>query len=179
MAGQIATQEQEAAWWDVIGKFKAAVADFDNAMSAMRANQAVAAKDAKLLAEYRAIEQRAADIQKTIQKVKDGTQGVVSWLKGVVGMDGLGSLGVVPLIPIAVVSASVFGIAKVTADAWQFAKRLSEVRRLEGQGLSPSQAAAVVNQAAPSRALFQLDTKWIVLGALGAIGVWWFLIRKN
>ena len=82
-------------------------------------------------------------------------------------------LGLLPLIPIAVVAASLAAIAKWTYDYNIFMKKIQEQRRLEADGIDPVTASNIVaKKNAPG--FFNLNTKKLLPIAAIAGAFFWF-----
>lgn len=127
----------------------------------------------ELLPKYQELMKSAAKHNATINSLRRVRNTVSGWLGTIGRAVGLGEMGAIPLVPIAVISASaaLAAISKWIKDAFVFSRRLNELRRLEGQGLSPGQAANVVNKTlGPAESLFfGINLKWVVIGGLGLL----------
>lgn len=84
---------------------------------------------------------------------------------GEVDNDGLGLIPVIFGVAAALSALAVIG--KWIKDAYFLSRRLNELQRLEGTGLSPKQAAAVVDKASGKIVGFLgMDFRWIVIGGI-------------
>ncbi len=80
-----------------------------------------------------------------------------NWFTDTFGLGGLASvnrmmpeqLGLIPLIPIAVIAGSLAAIGKWVNDALVFNRRINEMKRLQAQGMTPTQAANVIDKIMP------------------------------
>jgi len=162
----VATSQEELAWYNVIGKFRQKAQEFETMMERLQSQKAIAARDPKLAAEYSTMMNAAMTLQQKIKQIRDATDAVINWLKGVFGFDGL---GFVPLIPIAVVVASLAAIGKWVKDAYIFSAKLDKVAALEKQGMSSREAIARVQSLTPASSLFGINTKWLVIGGLSLV----------
>lgn len=167
MAEAAATPQEQRAWYDVLGKFRDAVARFDQVMARLRAQQSVAARHPQLSAEYNALMRAAAATQARIVYVRNASANVLNWIKGVFGFSGL---GFVPLIPLAVVAAAVAAIAKITSDAWTLSKKLDQVTQLQAQGVSPARAVELATKTAGGGSLLSFNlggfAPWLLIGGV-------------
>jgi len=161
----VSTQE-ELAWYNVIGQFRQKAQDFEKMMKRLQSQKSIAARDPQLAAEYSSMMNTAMNLQQKIKQIRDATDSVIKWLKGVFGFDGL---GFVPLIPIAVVVASLAAIGKWVKDAYIFSAKLDKVAALEKQGMSSREAISTVQSLTPTTSLFGINTKWLVIGGLSLV----------
>lgn len=165
----IATPEQEAAWYDVLGKFKQWAAQFEALVNKLESQKHIAAKNPELTQEYNNYIRLASEIEDKIRSIKEATTSVVDWFTGTFGFDGAQSLGFVPLIPIAVMIAAVAAISKFVSDAYVFSKKLDKVAELEQKGMPTSQAVSTVQDLTPERSILGFDPKWWVIGGIALV----------
>lgn len=106
-----------------------------------------------------------------IKKGIEGVFGTIDELENV-------GLGILPLIPIAVVGASLAGMYKWTLDYQTFKRQVEEQKRLEARGVDPASAARMVAQkGAPSLISFGTLSPLLLIGLAG--GAWYFFGRKR
>lgn len=87
-------------------------------------------------------------------------------------------LGIVPLIPVAVLGASIAAMTKWSLDFVKFMEAVKEQRRLEATGMDPAKAAEIANQKL-SRPFINIDMKKLVLPAVLIGGAVWYFSRKR
>lgn len=177
------TQQDNTAWYDLIGKWRAAVQNFQTNYQLVASPQdaAAAATDPDLQAKYQAVLADAQTVNQKIQDIDAALSDVQAWLSGawdtvkgwwesvsggVSQLFGysprvipgravqLGGLGVVWLIPLSVVAAGIAYVAGKAMDLYQTHQQLAAVQTYVNQGYTPAQAAAAVAQAAPAGGLF-------------------------
>lgn len=181
MAEIIATEQQSAEWWNLVAKFRQAAGQVDQVLARLREQEPAARGSAALSAEYDEIMGRASSLRATIADYLGRIDSAVQWLKGagawVSEAFGLNGLGAIPaLIGIGAVAAALAAVTKFLTDAWSLSKRIEEQQRLEARGLSPQEAAAVVERTAIASA----GSQWIKLLAGGvALGVVGWLIVNH
>lgn len=187
-AAPIASAADQRKWYDVVGKFKDAVADYENAISTLQQKADIAAQDPTLQAAYSAIMDRYQTVQTEITKARDAVSSGISWLKSAVGLQGLRGLGFVQFLPLALVAGAVALVAYEAGKAWELAKKLDAFQSLQAQGMTADQAASTVAKvtgAGPSGGVvgFLLgDTgKWILggLALAGVVFVFWKYGRRK
>lgn len=176
-----------------VPKWAKFVTDFDNQYAAFNDNYAallsmrdwVYEKNPDIIPQYEEMMEKGAAHKKTLDGLKKVRDTVAKWLDGIqklTGMiPGLGSMGALPLIPVAIsvgaASAALLTVGNWIKDAYFLAQNLNERRRLEAQGLPPAEAARLANQARPpSRGLFGIDMRWLVVGA-GLFLAWPYVTR--
>lgn len=129
----------------------------------------------------------------TLNKLKSTRDKVLNWLRSIGKLfdtqyfrktEGLSELGIAPLvigISIAGASAALIAVGRWIKDAKVMSLRLNELRRLEDKGLTPKQAADILDKTLGpmERALFGIDIKWLVLGGIAIAGIIWFSGRKT
>jgi hypothetical protein len=101
--------------------------------------------------EYDSLMQRAAQLRQSIGDTLQRIESAVGWVKNagdwLKSAFGLNGLGVVPLvIGIGAITAALAAITKFLADAWSLSKRIEEQQRLEATGLTPQEAAGVMER---------------------------------
>lgn len=175
MAKPIATQQEQVAWYDLIGRFRSTAQDFEQAFARLVKQKTIIARHPSLATEYNALLSTAQILKTKIVQTRDATDKVLGWLKGLFGFSGLGELGIVPLIPIAAVAVSVAAIGKWIKDAYVFSAKLEELQRLEARGVPPSQALRQVQSLTPASrvTLFGFNPRWLVLGGVALLVAPW------
>lgn len=175
----------DAAWYDVITKFKNYAAKFASNYNELKSVDIDAGKYPELSKLQLDLLRRGLTVKATIQSVMGAVDNAWTWLKGQFGFEGvreLGSLstglGVVPLVPIAVVVAAVALIAKWLMDYNSFKTRLTEVKRLEAKGYSSDQAANIVDKIYSDKSLFNLGQA-IPVVFIGGLALFAYLNRNK
>lgn len=174
--------ENQRAWYDLWGKLQDTVADLDNAVAALQARADYALSHPMLASEY----QEQLD---SVEAARDRAQWVRDTIKNALGafglqLSGLGGLGFI-WIPITVAVAAVAWLGSKAADVWALTKKIDEQRRLEGQGLSPDQASAVISHTASAGTspglLQQLGGTigTITVATIVGFGIWWFVKSRR
>lgn len=155
----MAEQVTEAQWWDLVGKWKKAAADFDQRYQALMAQERFVSQRPALLREWRKLVEsgnrtrsQITSAANALKKVTGGAAAAWDWLKSKTGLGDVGGLGILPLLPVAAIAAAIGAVSKWVLDARAFDKRLAEQQRLEQQGLSPDQASKIVVQTAQGEA---------------------------
>jgi hypothetical protein len=148
---------------DFLTKFNATYKLFyDNYNALMALGSYIQTKHPELLPEYMALLQRGADHAYTLEQLKatrdsatawlqwvqQGAVGTFNWLRSQVGL-GDGGLGFVPVIigvvGIAAATTALVAMSYWITDAYKAAQRLNALQAQEAKGLTPEQAARVVN----------------------------------
>jgi hypothetical protein len=181
MAELVATEQQSAEWWNLVARFRQAAAQVDQVLERLRAQEDAARSDPGLSSQYDAIMQRAAELRATIADYLGKIDAAVQWLKGAgawiadaFGFNGLGALPV--LIGVAAIAAALAAVTKFLTDAWALSKRIDEQQRLEARGLTPQEAAAVVERGTAGSA----GSQWLkLLAGAAAVGFVGWLIVNN
>jgi len=168
MAETVATEQEKIAWYNVIGQFRQKVAEFEAMLEKLKSQKQIAASDPELAQEYSGLMNKAVALQDKIRQIRDATSDAIDWIKGVFGFDGL---GIVPLIPIAVVSASIATIGYWIKDAYEFSKKLEKVEQLEKQGMPTRQAIDTANRMTTGPSIFGINPKWLVYGGIALVMV--------
>lgn len=189
------TQADQVQWYDLMGKWQAAVTDFENARQALLAQAATAQQDPNeyaayqhVLATMQAAESKITEIANALGDVKAWLSGAWDQIKGYwqsaessvlsfFGLSGLGFAPVVWLIGAGVVTGAVAYIGHVASSAWDESKRLQMIQQLMGQGYSASQAAATVTQTLGDNSSFMgslsSTAKTVVIGGGVVLALWW------
>lgn len=132
--------------------------------------------------EYNDLISRGTTIRSTVEYVTRGLdraanmyQGIKDWFSSTFGMgeneidNRVDNLGIIPLIPIAIIIASLAAMTKWVSDTYTFTRRLDEIRRLESQGISPENASRIVERTMSKGIFSGVNTLLpVVLLAVGA-----------
>ncbi|MHB1430316.1 MAG: hypothetical protein ACYCVW_16655 [Rhodocyclaceae bacterium] len=174
---------QKVAWYNVIGQWRQAVADFDKNLAAVQSQSSIAASlqstNPTLYASYQSIMQQVPGIQSRISELDGAIADVENWLAGawsdvtgawnyvktsvtsLFGMPGgwsqatgLGDLGQWQLVPLAVVAAGVAYVGAKAMDLYNVHTKLAAVQSYIAKGYSPAAASALVAQTTTTPSLF-------------------------
>lgn len=110
--------------------------------------------------------QRMLAVDQTVNAIKNTWGEFTGWLKGAVGLQGLG------FIPVAIGAAAaaslIYSVSLWIRDASQHARKLELMKDLEAKGMSPGQAANEASKFTGSGdgTLFGIDIKWLVIGGI-------------
>lgn len=154
------TASEEKAWYDVVGKFKAAATQFEKVQNELLSRPIPS--DPTLAAERARLVTRAQQIKTTIQQLRqtlgdvmsavsgawDQVTGAWDWVAKNLGLDGMPEdrgLGFAPIIPIAVVAAAIATITVFLADYGKFAKRVSVFEQAIAAGATTQQAVSAAS----------------------------------
>lgn len=190
MSGIVATETQSAEWWNLVAQFREAASSVDQVLATLRSQEGTARRDAALSSEYDAIMGRAASLRSTIADYLGKIETAMGWFRQVVPFSesspdapqgtweaegwGLNGLGAIPIIiGVAAISAALAAVTKFLTDAWSLARRLQEQARLEASGLSPQEAAAVVERTVGESAassIVKSAGKVVLLGLAAWVG---------
>ena len=166
----VPTPSDSIAWYDVIGKFRYYARKFSEAYNSLVNSRVDPKKYPALASERNDLLRRGYDIKATIQSITSKIDAVYNWIKSI-DLNPFDGLGFLPLIPIAVVVASVALMSKFIFDYATFTRRLSEVKRLETRGYSSGQASTIVDKAAGDQSLFNIGRGLPVAFIIGLIGL--------
>lgn len=146
-----ATPEQETAWYDVVGKFRNAAADYDRAISTVQTYADVAAESPELKAQYDAAMSTYETLKEKIAYVQQAVASAMGWFRNLFSAvspamrdGGMHGLGILPLVPIALVSGTLAVVAYEAKQVWTLNAKLSAAADLRRQGVPPAQAAEMV-----------------------------------
>ena len=165
----MATTQQDLAWYDLVGRFRRKAAEFERIFNKLVNDRDFVSRRPALKADYDRLLSAGRLLQAKIVSARNKINSALAWLKGLVGLDGLGFL---PLLPIALVSASNVAIGKWVSDAYMMSKRIDETRRLEAKGYSPSRADALATRSTSTAGggiiggALGLNPKWLIAGAV-------------
>jgi hypothetical protein len=143
-----ATPEQETAWYDVVGKFRNAAADYDRAISTAQSYADVAAESPELKAQYDAAMSTYDTLRERIASVQQAISSAMGWFRNLfsAASPGMHGLGILPLVPIALVTATLAVVAYEARQVWTLNAKLSAAADLRRQGVPAAQAAEMVAQ---------------------------------
>lgn len=145
--GLSADDEEQRAWYDVVGKLKDKAKEFLSLYNSIISKSTIAKSNSELNKEYSSWISRAESAKNQVQALTKKIDSVVGYVKSMIGMEGLdyiGHLGILPLIPIAVIAASLALLTKIIADGYQLNKKLTAAENLVSKGYTPTQATAVI-----------------------------------
>lgn len=182
MAEIVATEQQSAEWWNLVARFRQAAGQVDQVLTRLRQQEGAARSSPELSSEYDAVMRRAVELRATIADYLGRIDSAVQWLKGagawIADTFGLNGLGAIPaLIGIAAIAGALAAVTGFLTDAWSLSKRIEEQQRLESRGLSPQEAAAIVQQTT----LESAGGQWLKLlvPAIGLGVVAWLVINHS
>lgn len=172
----------DTAWYDVIGKFKSAVAKFQAEYATLQSINIDPVKYPDLSKMQLDLLRSGNTIKETIRSITGAVDSAWSWIKSTFGFDGLhqmaqiNGLGIAPLIPIAVVVGAVAAMVKWGLEFAAFYMKLEYAKSLAAQGLSPVQINEAMKAQESSKPLFDFSgiSKVAMFGIAGFIGyqVW-------
>lgn len=178
MMGEV-TQD-ERAWYDVLGKFKDKAAEFQTLYNQVLQTADIAAKNPALLADYNKLVSYGATVRKGITNVTATVDTGYNWLKNTIGMDAVmtdSRLGFLPVIPLAVVAASIAAMTKFATDTYIYMDKVNQFKTLEAK-YGAAQAGALVAGMDKRGGLFD-SIGGAVLPGLVIAGVALFIFRKQ
>lgn len=171
----MAAQASNAGWWDAWGKLKTILLQLDQAVVKLEASRAYALARPNLRDEYQT---KMADVQSMRSKaiwLRDTIRSAADTL----GME-LSGLGLAPALLLwPAVVGGVAWLGSKALDLWTFAQRVDEQRRLESQGVSPQQAAAIINAKAEAGSLTGAIKTMVPVAILGGLAWWWMTQSKQ
>lgn len=198
----VITSDQSAAWYNIIGQWNQYVANFNASFAALvqeaafieTQNGDVQAEYADMISRAEATQAQIASVQNGVADVENALQGawqyvtgawanveavsstagesILSTVKSWFGMSSAVGLGFLPLIPIAIVAASVAALAYFLNSYNTFQQKVALLKQYTAQGMSPADAAAAVNKALgpPASTLTgSLGTLVLLAGGIAAI----------
>ena len=135
-----------AAWYDVLGQFKAKFQEFLNVRNSLIQQYAVVKDNPALYAEWKKLMARSDTIYNAATSVNNQIKSGMDWLKDTFGINLSGAeLGFIPVvIGVAGVAAAVATMTYFITDYLQFNSRLEVYKQtgdksvLESQGLTTS-----------------------------------------
>ena len=170
-----ALKEQDApSWVKFVTNFDETAKLFSDNYEGLKAQRTyIERSHPDLLPKYNELMEAAKKHSSVINYLRRIRSTVGGWLGTIGRTVGLGEMGALPIVPIAVISAStaLVAISKWVKDAFVFSRRLNELRRLEGQGLTPKQASDIVNKTLgpAENFLFGINLKWVVAAGIGLL----------
>jgi hypothetical protein len=182
MSGDVqVTDVQSAEWWNLVARFREASQRVDQVLATLWSQEATARTNPALSSEFDVVMNRAQQLRASIADTLSRIDGAVSWvrdagdwLKSAFGLQGL---GIVPLvIGIGAITAALAAVTKFLTDAWSLSKRIEEQQRLEATGLTPQEAANVMERTTGSSAGRSFLVSLIPFAALALAG--WYLVNK-
>lgn len=158
-------------------KYKTRSAEFLRAYQSLATMAPVAYRDPILAAEYEKVMDRGKTYHSVMSSIMEKIDAAMAWASSwwsdsdAGTVQGLGSLGIAPLIPIAIIGASMAALGVWITDAWELDRKLREVERLESKGIPAGRATQMVMAERP---LMQIS----VLAPLAIIGTLFWVMRK-
>lgn len=166
---------------NIIDRFRDRAVEFNRLYNTLSAQGSdVVNNYPAVAAEYNKLITSGDAIRDSISTVTGGIDSVVSWYNSLFGKDeGLKGFGLLPLVPIAVVATSVAAMGKWGRDVFLFQRRLTEIKRLEEQGMPPGRAADIVGGKAPG--VFAGITREVMvpltIGGVSLLALW--MLMRN
>lgn len=143
------TEEQISYWDKTVNEFRAHIAEFTLNYNNLLAYQGELSNFApEIQQEYQQLMGRGDTIRNTIETVTQKINEAANWISETFGIGSANQLGLAQFLPFAVVAGSITLITKWIKDAIELQTRFSELRRLQGEGMSADQAANVVSKTA-------------------------------
>lgn len=146
MADQLTPQDMS--WLE---KFRQAAIEFRDALASLVSMQSYVQSRPALKKEYDGLMSTGSTIKATVEYITTTVDKVTGFFSNLFGLGNMpmyarpsSQLGVIPLIPIAMISGAVAVMGKWVRDVYLFERTVSEQKRLESRGLSPSEASAIV-----------------------------------
>ncbi len=181
MSESISTEQKTA-----IGGFKAKAKMFWQLWTKLDGQQDIVARQSPYMqGEYKDLMERGTSIRNKIEwttglidKAASAYSSVKDWISSQFnGVDDDQGMGIIPIIPIAIIAASISAMGYWISDAYKFSKKLAEIQRLENRGLTSEKAAEVVERTLASKGFFSGSGKMLFPILLG-IGVF-IMIKKG
>jgi hypothetical protein len=192
MAEQLTQQDLS-----VLDKFRNAALQMRDAFTRLVSLQSYAASRPDLRAEYDDLFSEGETIKKTVQYITSTVDSVTGFFSDAWGSAsaaakrffGLGvimqpepGLGIVPIVGVAAIAGSIAIMGKWVRDVYLFERKVAEQKRLEGEGLSPQEAAQQLQHLDTSGSLFgdafgNLAMPALIIG--GGFLVWQFLKSRR
>jgi len=179
----------------VIDQFKKQARDFWRLYTTMGDDaRFVATQNNSVQKEYADLMSRGQTIRSGVERatsVVDGAGSMIdsarNWFSDTFGLSGLRyaeglagtQLGFIPLIPIAVVAGSLALIGKWVNDALVFNRRINEMKRLQSQGMTPNQAANIIDKIMPKGFGASVTGLVMPIALVGAIVLLPRLLKKK
>lgn len=134
-------------WKQTVIDFRAKAGQFLRDTEELKNKEGLVSKYPALHDDYNDLLDRSDIIYNTVKTLTGAVDKVAEWLGLDLTPGSTPKMGFLPLVPIAVIGASLAAIGKWTSDVYIFNRRLEEVKRLEAKGLSPERAAAIAVKA--------------------------------
>lgn len=178
------TATQKVQWYDILGQWRQAVADFDNNLAAVQSQAGnisnLQTAYPSLYSEYQKVMANVPAVQSRISELNSAITDVEAWLSGawndvkgawayvktsvtsLFGLScptdqrsqGLGSLGQWQLVPLAVVAAGAAYVAAQAMDLYNVHTKLAAVQSYIAKGYTPAAAAALVAKTTSTGSIF-------------------------
>lgn len=187
-----ATVTDPVQWYDLVGKFKQKVAEFQAAWAELMSEQSFVASHPSLQTDFNylvglgqtlksKIQSATSLIDQTVKMAGNLWSSISTTFTNVFGdIEEPPQLGFLPLIPIAVIAASVAAIAYFVTEVYKFKTKVDQIKKLEAQGMTAQQAIATAGNVQPGM-LSQLKGIALPLAAVTAfvVGVHFIEQRRN
>jgi len=125
----------EEEWDDAVNAWKAKVAEFEEAVDMLAADKAAADATGDS-AEWRTLWDRAQTVKAAVEYLAQKLGETIDWTRGVFGLQGMAAMGFLPLVPVAVIFASIAALSYFINDFAQFHSKMNYARE---HGLAPKE----------------------------------------
>lgn len=170
----ITTQSEAQEWYKIVTNWPQYWDNFQrNYRGLLAQSNYIATKHPEMRAEYdklvnsgSKLYQRMLAVDQTVNTIKNTWSEFTGWVKGTVGLQGLG------FIPVAIGAASavalIISVGLWIRDALQHARTLELMKDLEAKGMPPAQAADVASKfpGSGTGTLFGINIKWLIIGGI-------------
>lgn len=164
--------------------FKQRALVFSRTLEDLKKRESIARSNPAEYQKYREYVASGENIKRRIQQITGGVDSVVSWFTSL--FDGntardAGQLGILPLIPIAIITASLAWMGSWIKDALAFNRRMDAIANLESRGVSPGEAAKIINKSMPGGFMETLakEVKTPIVIGLGLFGIYLILKKQK
>ena len=151
-AGRRTEAAEEAAWYDILGRFKQAAERFQAARLELLngptpIDPSLRDERARLLSQFNAVEAQVRGVRDSLASALSTIGSGFGWLQNLLG-DQDAQLGVLPAIPVAfaVVSGSSAAMTVCVTSYARYAQRLSVYNDARAAGSTPEQASLIVER---------------------------------
>lgn len=186
--------ETDRSFWDErVTAFKLKAKQFQAALDWLlnnRENVANIARDNSALStEYGNLLNRGQKIKSVLRSVTAKIDTAVQWFKSTFSgydasayMEESQQMGVLPAVAFVAITAIAGAIAlmgKYITDVYLFQKKLEEIKRLESKGLTPSQAANIVQKTSPQGLVVSMGGSFKILAIGGTLYVLYNIAKRK
>lgn len=166
-------EDNASLWADWVKKYNKTVELFNTNYNGLLAQRGyIDSKHPELRAEYDQLVSAAQSHQKKLDALNRIKNSVVTWYQDFKRFFGLGAIQIIPVaIGLGAAGGTLALIGSWIKDAYKFAQRLNELKRLEASGLSPQQASVVLERTLGKANVpfLGIDLKWIILGGIALL----------